>query len=52
MLEIRYTSSVSKDILEILFGFGDGETLDGVGGFVCVFIMNSEVLGRGSGNYR
>ena len=50
VLKIWYASSVSEDVLEVLFGFGDGETLDGVGGFVGVFIMNSEVLGGGSGN--
>ncbi len=50
VLEIGYASSVGNDVLEVLFGFGDGETLNGVGCFVGVFIMNSEVLGGGSGN--
>lgn len=50
VLEVGYTSSVSKNVFEVLFSFGDGETLDSVGSFVGIFIVNSEVLGGGSGN--
>jgi hypothetical protein len=44
MLEIWDTSSVGEDVLKVLFGLGDGQTLDGVGGLVCVFIMDPEVF--------
>jgi hypothetical protein len=51
VLEVGYTSSVSKNILEVLFSFGDGESLNGVGSLIGIFIVNSEVLGGGSGDY-
>ena len=45
VFSIGDTSSVSEDVLEILFGFGDGETFDGFGSLIGVFIMNSEISG-------
>jgi hypothetical protein len=51
VFEVGYTSSVSKNILEVLFSLGDGESLNGVGSLIGVFIVNSEVLGGGSGDY-
>lgn len=36
-------SSVGEDVLEILFGLGDSEALDGLGGLVGIFIMDAKV---------
>ena len=47
MFGVGDASSVGKDIFEILFGFCDGESFDGFGSFVCVFIMNSEIFSGG-----
>ena len=41
---------MGEDVLKILFGLGDGETLDGVGCFVGIFVVDSEILGGGSGD--
>jgi hypothetical protein len=38
-------SSVSEDVLEILFGFLNAESLDGFGGLIGVLIMNSKISG-------
>ena len=46
MLSVGNTSSVSEDVFEILFGFGDGETFDGFSSLIGIFIMNSEISGR------
>lgn len=51
MLKIWDTSSVGKDILKVLLGLGNSEALDGISSLVGVFIMNSEVFGRSSGNF-
>lgn len=50
MLGVGDTSPVGKDILEILLGLGDGESLDCLGSFVGIFIMDSEVSGGGLGD--
>ena len=44
VFQIWDTSSVGQNVLEVLLGFGNGETLDGICGLVCVFIMDSEIL--------
>jgi hypothetical protein len=36
-------ASVSEDILEVLLGLGDGQTLDCLGGLVGILVMNSEI---------
>lgn len=50
VLGVGDTSPVGKDILEILLGLGDGESLDCLGSFVGIFIMDSEVSGGGLGD--
>ena len=45
MFKVRNASSVSEDVLEVLFGFGDGEALDGVGCFIGIFVVDSEIFG-------
>lgn len=50
MLGVGDASSVSKDILKILFGLGEGESLDSLGGLVGVFIMDSEVFAGSLGD--
>jgi hypothetical protein len=45
MFKIRDTSSMSEDILKVLFSLGNGEALDSVGSFIGVLIMDSEILG-------
>lgn len=42
---------MSEYVLEVLFGFGDGEPFDCFCGLVGVFIVYSEVSGGGSGDY-
>lgn len=44
VLGVRNTSSVGKDVLEILFSFGDSEALDGLSSLVGVLIMDAEVF--------
>ena len=51
VVQIGYTPSVGQDVFEILFGFGDRQTFNGISGLVCVFIMDSKILSWGSGNY-
>lgn len=34
---------MGKDVLEILLGLGNGESLDGFGGLVGILVMNSQV---------
>jgi hypothetical protein len=34
---------VGEDILEILFGLGDSQSLDGFGSLVGILVMNSEI---------
>ena len=36
-------ASVGEDILEILFGLGDSQSLDGFGSLVGILVMNSEI---------
>ena len=43
VFSVRNTSSVSEDVLEILFGFGNGKTFNGFGSLISVFIMDSEI---------
>lgn len=43
-------SAVGEDVLEVLFGFGDGQALDGFGGLVGIFIMDAEVSAGTLGN--
>ena len=50
VLGVGDASSVSKDILKILFGLGEGESLDSLGGLVGVFIMDSEVFAGSLGD--
>ena len=45
VLGVRNASSVGKDVLEILFSFGDSEALDGFSGLVGVLIMDAEISG-------
>ena len=44
VVQIGYTPSVGQDVFEILFGFGDRHTFNGISGLVCVFIMDSKIL--------
>lgn len=37
------TTSMSENILEVLFSFGDGETLDGFGSLIGILIMDAEI---------
>ena len=41
---------MSKDILEILFGLGEGESLDGLCGLVGVLVVDPEISGGGLGD--
>jgi hypothetical protein len=50
VLGVRYTSSVGKDILKVLFGLGKGESLDSFSSLVGVFIMDSEIFAGGLGD--
>jgi len=44
MFGVGDASSVSKNILKILFGLRNAESLDSLGSLVGVFIMDSEVF--------
>jgi hypothetical protein len=51
VLGVGDASSVGEDILEILFGFGDSESLDGFGCLIGVLIMDSEISACGFDDY-
>ena len=38
------TSSVCEDVFQVLLSFGDGETLDGFGSLIGIFIVDSEIF--------
>ena len=50
MLGVWDTSSVGEDILKVLLSLGNGESLDGLGSLVGVFIMDSEVFAGSLGD--
>ena len=43
VFSIRYTSSMSQNILKILFGLGNWKAFNSLSSLIGVFIMNSEV---------
>ena len=43
VFSVRNTSSVSEDVFEILFSFGDSKAFDGFSSLISVFIMDSEI---------
>ena len=45
MLGVGNAASVGEDVLEVLFGLGDGESLDGFGGLVGILVVDSEISG-------
>jgi hypothetical protein len=42
---------VGEDILEVLLGLGEGESLDCLGGLVGILVMDPEVPACALGNY-
>jgi hypothetical protein len=51
VLGVGDAASVGEDVLEVLFGLGDGESLDGLGSLVGVLIVDSEVSAGGAGDW-
>jgi hypothetical protein len=41
---------MGEDVLEVLFGLGNGESLDGLGSLVGVLIVDSKVSAGGAGD--
>jgi hypothetical protein len=48
---VRNTTSMSKDILEILFSLGYGKTLNCFSSLICIFIMHSKIFSGCSSDY-